>query len=467
MKFSKQLILLSTLAVTMTVPIISSATNVYFLIGFGAKSRAMGGTGVANNTGGMAAAFNPATMIDSDSQFDIGGELFIPPRSVTHQSATLGFTDERSNHDLFLIPSMGGTLKYGKDTTLGFAFIGAGLKTEYDQTVNSDSCNAVNSGSVPGYLPGGCPPTFYDPNISISPSPEAGVELIQMQLIPSFAKRVHKNHTIGGSLVFAAQYFRAEGLGAFGDLGFTSSPGFLTDMGWEHTFGRGYRLGWLGNFMDDTLKVGVNYSSRVWMGKFERYQNLFAEQGDFDIPENYSIGIAYDVNPAWTVAFDIQRINYSNVASVGNPGPATDAANVNAGILFALCPTDPTPCLLGGPQGLGFGWVDQTIYKFGVDWKYNEKFNFRAGWNYAESPIPETEVLFNMLAPATPEHHLTFGGGYNFTENVTLDANVMIAFVNTIRGPTAFGPTSGPVIGSNASIAMGQYSFGGTLALKF
>ena len=31
--------------------------------------------------------------------------------------------------------------------TLGFAFIGAGLKTEYNQTVNSDSCNEVNSGS--------------------------------------------------------------------------------------------------------------------------------------------------------------------------------------------------------------------------------------------------------------------------------------------------------------------------------
>ena len=96
-------------------------------------------------------------------------------------------------------------------------------------------------------------------------------------------------------------------------------------------------------------------------------------------------------------------------------------------------------------NGLGFGWTDQTIYKIGVDWTINEKWNARAGWNYGKSPIPEDQVLFNMLAPATPEHHLTFGGGYFFTEDVTLDANVMIAFVNTIKGPTAFGPGGAPV----------------------
>ena len=469
MRFSKQITLLSTCLLALTIPAISNATNGYFLMGFGAKSRAMGGTGVANNTGGMAAAFNPATMIDSDTRFDIGGELFMPPRAVTHQSGVLGYTDEESNQNLFMIPSMGGTYQWNEKMALGFAFIGAGLKTEYNQTVNSDSCKAVNAGNVPGYNAGACPPTFFDPNISVTPSTEAGVELMQMQFIPSIAYKVHKNHTFGASLVLAAQFFRAEGLGAFEDLGFTSKPGDFTDMGWEHAWGGGYRLGWLGNFMDERLKVGVNYSSRVWMDKFQRYQNLFAEQGDFDIPENYAVGVAFDITPAWTVAFDIQKIKYSDVASIANPGPAADPASVAAGHLFDLCPpgTDPTPCLLGGSKGLGFGWTDMTIYKVGVDWAFNEKINFRAGWNYGKAPIPEDQVLFNMLAPATIEHALTFGGGYFFTEDVTLDANVMIAFNNTIKGPTAFGPGGAAVQGSNASLAMGQYSFGATLGIKF
>ena len=110
MKFSKSIILSLSTALIVTVPCIANATNGAWLIGFGAKSRAMGGTGVANNTGAMAAAFNPATMIDSGTRFDIGAELFIPPRAVTHNSGILGYTDEESNHDLFLIPSMGGNL---------------------------------------------------------------------------------------------------------------------------------------------------------------------------------------------------------------------------------------------------------------------------------------------------------------------------------------------------------------------
>ena len=464
MKFSKSVILSLSTALIVTVPCIANATNGSFMIGFGAKSRAMGGTGVANNTGGMAAAFNPATMIDSGTRFDIGADLFIPPRAVTHNSGVLGYTDERSNHDLFLVPAMGGTYQLNEKTAVGFAFIGAGLKTEYNQTAGSDSCNQVNSGSVPGYTT--CPPTMFNPVLASEVASEAGIELIQMQFIPSIAYKVNKNHAFGASLVIGAQYFRAEGLEAFEDLGFTANADGLTGNGWSSSFGGGYRLGWLGTFVDEKLKVGVNYSSRVWMDPFARYTGLFAEQGDFDIPENYSLGLAYTFTPKWTAAFDIQRINYSDVRSIGNPGPAVD--NATTGNLFPLCPdADKSSCLLGGSNGLGFGWTDQTIYKLGVDWSINEKWNARAGWNYAEAPMPEDQVLFNMLAPATVEHHLTFGGGYYFTENVVLDANVMIAFLNTIKGPTAFGPGGAQVEGSNASIAMGQYSLGATLGIKF
>ena len=188
MKFSKSIILSLSAALIVTVPCIANATNGYFLIGFGAKSRAMGGTGVANNTGGMAAAFNPATMIDSGTRFDIGAEFFIPPRAATHTSGILGCTDERSNHNLFLIPSMGGTYQLNEKTALGFAFIGAGLKTEYNQTAGSDSCNQVNAGAVPGYTT--CPPTMYNPVLTNQPATEAGVELIQMQFVPSIAYKM-------------------------------------------------------------------------------------------------------------------------------------------------------------------------------------------------------------------------------------------------------------------------------------
>ena len=464
MKFSIKSAVLSAVVTSLALPYTAYATNGAWLIGFGAKSRAMGGTGVADNRGGLAAAFNPATMIDSGNRFDIGADIFIPPRKVKHESGVLGYTDEQSNHDLFLIPNMGGTYEWTDKTTVGFAFIGAGLKTEYNQTVNSDSCNSVNAGAIPGYS--SCPPTFF--NFVQGAAPEVGVELIQMQILPSIAYKINDNHSFGATLVMAASFFRAEGLENFEDLGFTSGSGDFTSGNWDQAYGAGYRLGWLGTFTkNDKLKLGVNYSSRVWMGKLDAYRNLFAEQGGFDIPENYSAGIAFDFTPAVTATFDIQRINWSDVKSMGNPGPLIDQADT--GNLFPLCPlgTDQSSCLMGGDNGLGFGWRDQTIYKIGADWAINKTWSARAGWNYGKSPIEPDQVLFNMLAPATPEHHLTLGVGYELSETFVIDGSFIYAFSNAINGPTAFGPGGATVEGTNASIDMVQMSFGGSLGIRF
>ena len=463
MKFSIKSAVLSAVVTSLVLPYTAYATNGAWLIGFGAKSRSMGGTGVADNRGGLAAAFNPATMIDSGSRFDIGADIFMPPRKVKHESGVLGFTEEESNNNIFVIPNMGGTYEWNDKVTIGFAFIGAGLQTEYNQTVNSDSCKRVNAGAVPGYS--SCPPTFYNAFNSAA-GPEAGVELIQMQILPSIAYKINKKHSVGATFVMAASYFRAEGLQDFEQLGFTTAKGDFTSGSWDSSYGAGIRLGWLGKFAkNDKLKLGVNYSSRVYMQKFGAYKNLFAEQGGFDIPESYAAGIAYDFTPAVTVTFDIQRINWSDVKSIGNPGPnAADPSN-----LLPLCPpgTDQSSCLLGGDNGLGFGWTDQTIYKVGANWAINEKWSARAGWNYGKSPIPDDQVLFNMLAPATPEHHLTLGVGYEINETFVVDGSFVYAFSNAINGPTPFGPGGATVTGSNASIDMTQLSIGGALGIRF
>ena len=474
MKFSIKSVVFSAVVTGLTVPQAAFATNGAWLIGFGAKSRSMGGTGVAENMGGMAAAFNPATMVDSGSRFDIGADIFIPPRTIKHESQTLGFTEEDSNHDIFLIPNMGGTYQWKDDITLGFAFIGAGLKTEYNQSATSDSCKRVNSGQLlPDYTI--CPSTVFNaggaPGVGLG-GPEAGVELVQMQVLPSIAYKIDDQHSVGATLAIAASFFRAEGLEAFqtgdGGLGFTASEGGLTSGHWDHAFGAGIRLGYLGKFSNDRLRFGVNYSSRVYMEKFDKYYfNLFAEQGGFDIPESYSAGLAFDFTPAVTVTFDIQQINWSDVKSIGNPGPnASDPNN-----LFPLCqPPRPTEeCLLGTDDGLGFGWKDQTVYKLGADWSINEKWNVRAGWNYAKSPIRPDQVLFNMLAPATPEHHLTLGAGYEINETFVIDGSLVYAFSNPINGPTAFPQGGGTIApgSTNASIDMVQLSIGGALGIRF
>lgn len=307
--------LLSTAIIaSLAIPVASHATNGYFLIGFGAKSRAMGGVGVAEGQDGLAAGFNPAVMGDVETRFDIGGDIFMPEAGAFIDSNELP-ADHKSKADLFLIPNMGFVVKHNEQISYGLAVVGAGAASHYDQTVRDADGNDICADGDPSNVGN----NFY--NFSCNASNKMGVQLFQMQLLPSISYKLNDTHTVGATFVAAVQQFRAWGLGAFEALGFTDSTGALTNNSADWSYGAGVRLGWQGKFMDDTLKVGVNYSSRVYMSEFDKYEGLFAEQGDFDIPENYAIGIAYKPTAELDLYFDIQRINYSDVKSVGNPGP--------------------------------------------------------------------------------------------------------------------------------------------------
>ncbi len=231
---------------------------------------------------------------------------------------------------------------------------------------------------------GGTDSYFFNFNCNAD-SQTVGVNLLQMQMLPSIAYKVNKNHSVGASLAIGVQSFRAYGLGAFEDLGFAGKGATKTSgNGNDCSYGAGVRFGWLGKFFDKRLSIGANYSSRVYMTKFEKYEQLFAEQGSFDIPENFAIGFAVKATAKLTLALDLQRIMYSDIASINNPGPnAADKSDLNP-----LCPGVDTPrCLLGGDDGMGFGWKDQDIIKVGLNYDFNKAWSFRAGYNHGEGVI--------------------------------------------------------------------------------
>jgi long-chain fatty acid transport protein len=432
-----------------------NATNGMYMVGHGAKATGMGGVGVAYPQDAMAAAYNPAGMTEvGESRLDLTLELFRPPRSVKHNASTnfVPTTEERSKDDLFPIPAIGAVLSApGTPFAMGMAVVGAGLGTNYSQ----------ESGH------------FFDPLSGQDSYNRVGVFLMQMQMLPSIAFKASENHSLGASLVIAMQTFRAFGLEAFrqggGGFGFSTTTETLTNRGYDWSFGWGYRLGWLGKFMDQRLNIGLNFSPRVEMQKFNRYSGLFANHGEFDIPENYAIGFAYKLTPKMNVAFDVHRILWNSVDSIGNPGPNPyDATDLNP-----QCPGADTDneCFLGGDKGMGFGWRNQNVYKIGFDYRYSSDLTLRAGYNYGKTPIPSTEVLFNMLAPATVEKHITFGATKKVGKTSDLTMHFMHAFKKTINGPTMFGPSgANTTVGDdidNAAISMSQTSVGFAYGLNF
>jgi long-chain fatty acid transport protein len=272
-----------------------------------------------------------------------------------------------------------------------------------------------------------------------------GVDLMQLIIAPTVAYKLNANHSIGVSPLFGYQRFKVDGLQAFDEMGFTSSMGNTTNRGYDDATGWGARVGWMGK-VSDTVTLGAAYSSKIRMSKFDKYRGLFAEQGDFDIPENYNVGIAVKATPKATVAFDIQQINYSGVRSVAN------------GVMNSLSAPPANP--LGSDNGSGFKWRDQTAYKLGLEYEYSRDLTLRAGYNYGESPVrgDQDSVSFNIIAPGVVEQHLTLGATWILADKSELTVSYMHAFKKSVTGPSA---TSLLGIGnSTETLTMYQDSFG-------
>ena len=403
-----------------TVSSAAFATDGYFSDGYGMKAKGMAGVSIAMPQDTLAAANNPAGMVWQGDRLDIGADYFRPKRDAeivgnAGGAAVNGKYDANDKQD-FLIPEFGYNKMINPNMSFGVSVYGnGGMNTSYTKAI----------------------PLFGTSN--------AGVDLSQLFIAPTFAMKLNSNNAIGISLNFAYQRFKATGLQNF--KGFSSSPGNVTDNGYDSSTGWGVKVGWNGQ-VTQNLTLGAAYQSKTTMGKLDKYKGLFAEQGSFDIPESYGAGFAWNAAPAWTISGDYKHISYSKVAAVGN----------SANCFFA------GTCALGADNGPGFGWSDMDVYKIGVTYEYSKAWTWRAGYSYGKQPIAASQTLFNMLAPVVNNDHLTFCATWTLPSKGELTLAYMHAFENTVSGsgsiPAAFG-------GGNANLKMYQDSFGVAYGIKF
>jgi len=153
--------------------------------------------------------------------------------------------------------------------------------------------------------------------------------------------------------------------------------------------------------------------------------------------------------PNWTLAFDYQRINYSDVPSVGNPS----------------LPVAP----LGAANGPGFGWSDINVFKIGAAWRMNDALTLRAGYNHGDNPVHSADVTFNILAPGVITRHYTAGFTYAIGRDNELSGAAMVAPRQTVSGASLFDTAFGAPAGSfgTETIGMRQYSFSLGWSWKF
>jgi long-chain fatty acid transport protein len=396
------------------------ATTGYFAHGYGIKAKAMGGVGIALPQDALAAATNPAGIAWIGNRIDLGADWFTPDRgaSITGSGAGANGTYDGNDTKSFLIPELGYNRTLSPNLTFGVAVYGnGGMNTDYKT----------------------------NPFAAFGGSGNAGVDLMQLFVAPTVAWK-SGNHSLGASLNLAYQRFKAEGIQGF--AGMSASPGNVSNRGYDDSTGFGVRVGWTGQ-VTSAVTLGATYQSKTKMGKFDKYSGLFANQGEFDIPENYGLGIAVKASPKLTVAADVVQINYSDIPAVGN----------TADCLFVT-----GTCQLGGTNGAGFGWRDTTVYKIGFAYELKPGTTLRGGYVTLKQPIPASQTFFNILAPGVVEDHLTLGVTVETSKTSELTVMYMHAFEKKVNGsgsiPAGFG-------GGEANLRMSEDSVGVAYGWKY
>ncbi|CAO1654565.1 OmpP1/FadL family transporter [Parasphingorhabdus sp. NYA22] len=397
----------------------AQATDGYFVNGVGANSKGAGGVAIAMPQDAFGIATNPASATAIEHRLDVGFEIFIPDRGSEIIGNQAGLDGVYSGNDAnpFILPEFAYVRPISDTVSIGIAVNGnGGMNTDYKT----------------------------NPFASFGATGSAGVNLRQISIAPTIAVEFAEGQSLGVSPHFVVQSFEANGIQPFAA---NSQDGAnFTNRGEDWAFGAGFRVGYLGSFGDD-FRVGAFYQSKVWTTEFDRYAGLFAEQGGFNMPASWGVGVSVDATPKLTLGADFKHIEYSDVNSVGNP-----IASLLQGVPF------------GADNGPGFGWNDIDVWKFGAVYQASDKVALRAGYGRSNNPVPQSETLLNILAPGVVRDHYTLGATYKASEKFEITGYAMRAPRQTVKGsgsiPASFG-------GGEANIHLAETAIGFSFGFGF
>lgn len=364
------------------------ATNGDNLIGVTPASEAMGGLGVGMAVGSIDSIFRNPAWMNTERNFTVsfGGILFMP----TVKARTIGPLPDTgyvsSRASFFTVPEVGISHRLNDRAVLGIAAYGvSGMGVDY-RNKNPGLANMHTTLQFMRIIPA----VSYqlNPNLSIG----AGIDLAWASLDLG----AHIPHNAGG--------------------------------GQSSSYGIGARLGV--SYQLNALSLGAVYQSPVSM----KYKHVFDSNNDgtfedmkLQQPAEIAFGVGYRVLPNLRIGTDIRWIGWSKADGYKH-----------------------------------FKWKDQWVFAVGGEYQTTGALKLRAGYNYAKSPIRSMNNLatsntnnipdfaqpfsdyqvqwFNLIGfPAITEHHLTFGGSYQFTKNFAVDMSYVHAFEKKVESTDTSG----------------------------
>jgi long-chain fatty acid transport protein len=399
----KSSLLTSLIAMTLYSPISSSA-------GFGLLEQSVNGLGRAF-AGGAAVAddastiyYNPAGLTYLEhAELDMGINFLAPKIEFDDKGSTNAFGDPLTGGDdgdvanNAFLPNVYYSTPLNDRTHVGIGITAPfGLVTEYDDTWKG-RYHAVKS------------------------------DVRTININPSFAFKATDTLSIGFGVNlqkidveltqmadFAASYAASlsaplSAIRAASQTGDAKATLRTDDWSW------GYNLGVIWQATEQT-RLGLSYRSKVehktkGYGRLNLVSTgqLLADgniSGSITLPESAAFAINHQVNAKLTLLAETAWTRWSRFQELTILSDGT-------------LPSSSKP----------ENWNDSMRYSLGVNYQYDEKWTFRTGVTFDESPIPDEYRTVRL--PGEDRTWLSVGASYKYSDNMTVDAGYMHVFVRT------------------------------------
>jgi len=384
MKNKIQLALVTALALGSTS---AFATNGDNMIGQGAKSRAMGGVGIATSFGAESGLANPA-MINSVKNREIMGAVTVFSPNVSFSSNAMANA---------MGADMGGA--YPNSATVPSADSDASMniipEVSYAARVNDSLVYGVSITGTSGMG------VDYDGASNGAASMTTALQILKVAVPVAYS--------VGGLTIAAAPILQYGSLEInYATMQGASSNPTSSDTSYGYELGAAYQTG--------GVTIGAVFKSKIDM---EYKDNIASAMTAFGVqsitsgdklsqPSELGVGLSF-TEGASTIAIDIKNVAWSEAAGYKE-----------------------------------FGWEDQTVVAMGYQYA-TKGWALRVGYNQGKSPIAAKDAssmmadggngydngavnFFNLAGfPGIVDQHITFGGSYQLTSALGLDAAVVYA----------------------------------------
>jgi len=350
----------------------------------GQKQLAMGHTGVAVVNSAEVAFFNPAGMAYLDKKFNLsfgGNALFANTKFQNSQ-----YNWEASTENMGTPFSLYATYKVNNWFTAGLAvYTPYGSSVEWDQ--DWQGAHLVNN-----------------------------IDLSAIFVQPSVSIRVGEHFSVGGGPIFATGSVNFNRNLSTNPLLSVNGSGADVTLDAKGITAWGYTAGFMFN-PSKKLRIGMNYRSEIIMEArdgaadfndvpdFAQADPRFQDQkfnADLPLPAELTVGLSYKITDKWLFAFDYNRAMWSVYDAL-----VVDFSN-------------------GAQSNNPRNYKNSSTYRLGTQYVANDKFTFRAGWYFDESPVQD-----GYFAPETPRNDsMGYTGGLTYQVNSKLGIDLSFLYLH-------------------------------------